>query len=284
MTLLDKQAEPAKAGQDAAPAKAEQAADVPHVYQAVREVIRGIGAIRKTRVNEFDKYRFRGIDDFYNAIQPELIKAGIFLVPRVRDAKTSSCTSSQGKPMVHAELLMEWAIISAVDGSSLVLGPMAGEAMDRGDKATNKAMSAALKYALIHLTCSPTEEDNDTENHSPRIGDLSARQAGGRPTGQRRRERALGGNGNGNGNAPAPENQIDEDREKFIAEARHMAGFNLSEAECGDLYRQVVRHTGVRNKREAAQWMREHATIGVVENGAGEIIEARLEFKDEESH
>jgi hypothetical protein len=45
-----------------------------------------------------------------------------------------------------------------------------GEAMDSGDKACNKAMSAALKYALIVEFCIPEEDpDADTENSSPEV-------------------------------------------------------------------------------------------------------------------
>ena len=38
-----------------------------------------------------------------------------------------------------------------------------GEAMDSGDKATNKAMSAAYKYAAMQAFCIPTEGDNDAD-------------------------------------------------------------------------------------------------------------------------
>ena len=40
--------------------------------------------------------------------------------------------------------------------------------MDSGDKATNKAMSIAFKYACFQLFCIPTEEthpDSDKESH-----------------------------------------------------------------------------------------------------------------------
>ena len=45
-----------------------------------------------------------------------------------------------------------------------------GEAMDTGDKATNKAMSAAMKYALLQTFCIPTEEGGkDTEENSHEV-------------------------------------------------------------------------------------------------------------------
>lgn len=58
----------------------------------------------------------------------------------------------------------------AKDGSSVVCTTV-GEAMDSGDKASNKAMSAALKYALTETYMIPTyEADRDTEDASPERG------------------------------------------------------------------------------------------------------------------
>lgn len=42
-----------------------------------------------------------------------------------------------------------------------------GEAMDSADKATNKAMSAAYKYAAFQTFCIPTEGDNDADATTP---------------------------------------------------------------------------------------------------------------------
>jgi hypothetical protein len=50
----------------------------------------------------------------------------------------------------------------AVDCSSIKAVTI-GEAMDTGDKASNKAMSTALKYACLQIFCIPTEEEKDTE-------------------------------------------------------------------------------------------------------------------------
>lgn len=38
--------------------------------------------------------------------------------------------------------------------------------MDSADKATNKAMSAAYKYAAMQAFCIPTEGDNDADAHT----------------------------------------------------------------------------------------------------------------------
>jgi hypothetical protein len=46
---------------------------------------------------------------------------------------------------------------------------MYGEAMDSGDKATNKAMSAAYKYACMQAFSIPTEGDNDADAHTHEV-------------------------------------------------------------------------------------------------------------------
>ncbi len=51
---------------------------------------------------------------------------------------------------------------TAEDGS-FVEFPVGGEAQDSGDKATNKAASAALKYAIMQTFLIPTAEVKDSE-------------------------------------------------------------------------------------------------------------------------
>jgi len=63
---------------------------------------------------------------------------------------------------------VEFDLVCAEDGSKHTIATI-GEAMDSADKATNKAMSAAYKYACIQAFCIPTEGDNDADatTHEP---------------------------------------------------------------------------------------------------------------------
>jgi hypothetical protein len=63
-------------------------------------------------------------------------------------------------------LTVEYDFVSAKDGSKHTVIAF-GEAMDRGDKATPKAMAAAFKYAAFQAFCIPTEsqEDADAQSH-----------------------------------------------------------------------------------------------------------------------
>ena len=62
----------------------------------------------------------------------------------------------------------EFDFVSSADGSAHTVRTF-GEAMDSGDKATNKAMSAAYKYAAFMTFAIPTEGDNDADATSHEV-------------------------------------------------------------------------------------------------------------------
>ena len=76
--------------------------------------------------------------------------------------------SGQGKALFYVTVDMEFDFVSAHDGSKHTV-KMYGEAMDSGDKATNKAMSAAYKYAMFQAFCIPTEGDNDADSQTHNV-------------------------------------------------------------------------------------------------------------------
>jgi len=87
------------------------------------------------------------------------------VVPSVIGETREERQSKNGGAMLYTILRVQFEFIA--DDGSTFKAITVGEAMDSGDKSANKAMSAALKYALLQVFCIPTEEDNDTENHSP---------------------------------------------------------------------------------------------------------------------
>ena len=119
--------------------------------------------ISKDRRNDSQGYAFRGIDDVYNALAPILSDVGLCILPAVKSREVVERTSSNGRTLFYVNVDVDFTFVSTKDGSSHIVS-MPGEAMDSGDKATNKAMSAAFKYACLQAFCIPTEGDNDTEN------------------------------------------------------------------------------------------------------------------------
>ena len=136
----------------------------PKIFAAIVQVMKAVGAITKTRNAQMPggTYRFRGIDDVYNALQPHLVSAGVFAVPEVTDKLVVERKSSKGNLLIYTTLTVRYTFF-AEDGSS-VQAVVVGEAMDSGDKSCNKAMSAAMKYAMLEVFCIPTDEPKDSEN------------------------------------------------------------------------------------------------------------------------
>lgn len=140
------------------------------VYESISKVMATIAkaGIAKGRINESQKYTFRGIDDVYNAMAPILAEHKLCVLPRVTSRDVTERVNKHGTALFYVTVEMEFALVSGEDGSSHVISTI-GEAMDSGDKATNKAMSAAYKYALMQAFCIPTEGDNDSENQTHEV-------------------------------------------------------------------------------------------------------------------
>lgn len=156
----------------------------PLVFSAIAAVMSDVSkeGIGKDRRNDTQGYKFRGIDDVYNALAPVLAKHDLCIVPSVLSREVVERKNQKGNALFYVTCQVEFTLICANDGSS-IKAVTYGEAMDSGDKATNKAMSAAYKYMAMQTFCIPTEGDNDADQtthevvHEPRKPTQNASQA-----------------------------------------------------------------------------------------------------------
>ena len=136
-----------------------------NIYETISAVMGEIGAVGKDSKNQQQGFMFRGIDAVMNAISPALIKHHLFIVPEILEQTREERTNSKGTLLIYSICKVKYTFY-AEDGSS-ISATVIGEGMDTGDKATNKAMSIAFKYACFQVFCIPTEEmvDPDAECH-----------------------------------------------------------------------------------------------------------------------
>jgi len=139
------------------------------VYEAISAVAKEMAekGISKDRRNQQQGFQFRGIDQVYNALAPVLAKHGLVILPRITDRTVTERTTQKGVVLFYVVVKAEFDFVATEDGSKHTVITY-GEAMDSGDKATNKAMSIAYKYAAFQAFCIPTEEtavDPDSEVH-----------------------------------------------------------------------------------------------------------------------
>lgn len=144
-----------------------------NIYTAINGVMAEIGAISKDKKNVQQGFMYRGVDDVMNALQPLLVKYKVFAVPEILSQQREERQTKNGGNLIYSVCTIKYTFY-ADDGSS-VYAVVAGEGMDSGDKATNKAMAIAFKYACFQTFCIPTEEmdDPDKEVHEVKSKQLT---------------------------------------------------------------------------------------------------------------
>lgn len=139
--------------------------EVPLIYQAIPKVMEEIGCVEKNQKNQQQGFMFRGIDAVMNAIYPALVRNQVFIVPEVLEQEREERKTKSGTNMIYSVCKVRYTFYAA-DGSS-ISAVVIGEGMDTGDKATNKAMAIAFKYACFQVFCIPTEEMKDPDSETP---------------------------------------------------------------------------------------------------------------------
>lgn len=141
---------------------------VPHIYQAMRGVSADLCkiGIAKERTNKEQNFQFRGIDQVMNVLAPLLVKHEMLILPSFTNRVVTQRTTKSGGTMWNVVLDASFQFRSCRDGSCLTVQTI-GEAQDSGDKATNKAMAIAYKYAIFQPFCVPLEGEDDPDGHTP---------------------------------------------------------------------------------------------------------------------
>lgn len=142
----------------------------PSVYAAINGITAELSAngIAKTRINEIDDYNYRSIDDVLDRLSPLLAKHRLCVLPRTLERSVVERTDEQDRLLLHVALRVSFALTSVEDGSSHAVEAY-GEALDGGDKATAKALSAAYKSAMVQTFCIPVRGTEDTDRTSHRL-------------------------------------------------------------------------------------------------------------------
>lgn len=136
-----------------------------NIYESITKIMEEVPSIAKEKKNQTQGFMYRGIDDVMNALQPLLAKNKVFIVPEILEQIREERTTSKGGNLIYSICKIKYKFY-AEDGTSIEAVTI-GEGMDSGDKATNKAMAIAMKYALFQVFCIPTEDMKDPDGDTP---------------------------------------------------------------------------------------------------------------------
>ena len=140
------------------------------ILRALIAAQKAIGVVAKKERNNAPggNYNFRGIDTVVNASSPAFHEHGIVVTPEVLDYRYTQMEVGKNRSwMQNVVVRVRYSFRSTVDGSAVSVVTL-GEASDTGDKATTKAMSVALRTALLQTLMLPTDEpdpDSFTYGH-----------------------------------------------------------------------------------------------------------------------
>jgi len=135
------------------------------IYGAIATAMSEIEPIAKAERNKEQNFQYRGIDSVMNSLSPILVKNKIFIYPEVINVQRQERQTKNGGTLLYSVLTIKYHFTHE-DGSELCC-VVVGEGMDSGDKASNKAMAIAYKYACLQMFCIPTKDMPDPDGDTP---------------------------------------------------------------------------------------------------------------------
>lgn len=138
-----------------------------NIIEALVAVMRMVSHLGKDSRSDQGGFNFRGIDATVNALGPAMREIGVVPQPEVLSYEYGEVEVGQRRTkQAHTQVRVRYHFhYSNADGElSSIAAEVPGEAMDSGDKATAKAMSVAMRIALLQTFALPTTEpDPDNE-------------------------------------------------------------------------------------------------------------------------
>jgi len=150
----------------------------PHVLSAYHAIMRALceQGLAKSSRNQQQGFNFRGIDQVYAVLTPELVRHGCILIPSIEKVENWTGQTSKGNTMFYTRATVKFSLTSIEDGSTLSWSYV-GEGADQGDKSTSKSLSMAYKYMAIHAFGIPvtpqSTDDADSDTPDPVVQDTA---------------------------------------------------------------------------------------------------------------
>jgi hypothetical protein len=138
-----------------------------NLRQKLAEVRRRIGYIQKRGHNERFNYSYVTAADIAGSVGDILAELGVVVIPRLEDISYESAVG-RGEAIRMARVVMAYTFAD-VDSGEEIIAKVAGQGLDPGDKAPYKAMTGALKYALLQSFLLATGDDPEDERVDARF-------------------------------------------------------------------------------------------------------------------
>ena len=140
-----------------------------NIYQKLARITGEVGAIKKAGTNKEQGYGFIEYAAVAGELRGLFSKYGVIVVPRMQQGtkqSRSQVTSARGAMGNYVLIDMYFTVVNADKPDDKFTVGWTGEALDYGDKSTNKAATSALKYYLMRQF-NISEKGDDNDEHTP---------------------------------------------------------------------------------------------------------------------
>jgi hypothetical protein len=155
-----------KESADRAPARTAASSGM-NLRQKLAEVRRRIGYIQKRGHNERANYRYVTAADIAGAVGDILALLGVVVVPSLESISYEPVKVGDAQVERSARVVMTYTFADVESDESITV-KVPGEGLDVGDKASYKAMTGALKYALLQSFLLASGDDPEDDRHEAR--------------------------------------------------------------------------------------------------------------------
>jgi len=139
-----------------------------NLYQKIAKITGEVGLIKKGGTNKEQGYAFIEYAAVAGELRGLFAKYGVVIVPRMQQMSKQTrheVVSKYGAKGTHALIDFYFNVVNADKPDDRFTVVWTGEALDYGDKATNKAATGALKYYLMRqFNISEKGEDADADS------------------------------------------------------------------------------------------------------------------------
>src|ERR1022692_929407 len=139
-----------------------------NLRQKLAEVRRRIGYVQKRGFNERNNYSYVTAADLAGAVGDILAELGVVIIPRLESISYESNQPGRAEVARAAQVVMAYTFTDVETGDEITT-KVAGQGLDSGDKAPYKAMTGALKYALLQSFLLATGDDPEDERVDARF-------------------------------------------------------------------------------------------------------------------
>jgi hypothetical protein len=140
------------------------------IHSKLSAILKAVGYIEKTGTNASQGYKYVQAAAVADKIRNEFAERGLTMIPENIEVTESGLTPSGKQALIT--LRITWKISDSESGESVTFQSV-GSGSDSTDKAVYKAMTGALKYALLLGFLIPTGDDPEADTATDRVGDAA---------------------------------------------------------------------------------------------------------------